>query len=284
VDLAEITTPQFIQKLHEHSIHLAIFSIDHSSVSDIRQALLACESEGIEAWVSADFFKTALTRPQFDQFAGHPLLVYRSTPDASWQLAAKRMIDMLGSAALLVLLSPILLVVAALISLTMGSPVIFSQKRNGLYGKPFTMYKFRTMISNAEQQRDELVNFNLMKGPVFKVDKDPRVTPLGRWLRRNSIDELPQLWNVLKGEMSLVGPRPLPVYETANFDDFSQRRRMSVRPGLTCLWQISGRNEITDFDQWVELDLKYIDNWSLWLDFKILLLTLPVVLFRKGAK
>jgi exopolysaccharide biosynthesis polyprenyl glycosylphosphotransferase len=234
--------------------------------------------------VSADFFKTALTRPQFDQFAGHPLLVYRSTPDASWQLAAKRMIDMLGSAALLVLLSPILLVVAALISLTMGSPVIFSQKRNGLYGKPFTMYKFRTMISNAEQQRDELVNFNLMKGPVFKVDKDPRVTPLGRWLRRNSIDELPQLWNVLKGEMSLVGPRPLPVYETANFDDFSQRRRMSVRPGLTCLWQISGRNEITDFDQWVELDLKYIDNWSLWLDFKILLLTLPVVLFRKGAK
>jgi lipopolysaccharide/colanic/teichoic acid biosynthesis glycosyltransferase len=162
--------------------------------------------------------------------------------------------------------------------------VLFSQNRSGLRGRPFRMYKFRTMVTNAEQGRAELEDRNEMSGPVFKVKNDPRVTRVGIFLRKSSLDELPQLWNVLRGEMSLVGPRPLPLYETANFGDLTQRRRMSVRPGLTCLWQVRGRSKITDFKDWVILDLEYIDHWSLWLDFKILLRTVPVVLFGWGAK
>jgi len=146
------------------------------------------------------------------------------------------------------------------------------------------MYKFRSMSTNAEQARAELESMNEMTGPVFKLKNDPRVTPFGRWMRKTSFDELPQLWNILRGEMSLVGPRPLPLYETASFVDLTQRRRMSMRPGLTCLWQTRGRNEINDFKDWVRLDLEYIDRWSLWLDIAILLRTVPVVLLGSGAK
>lgn len=284
IDLNEVPLPEFIKKLHDEMVDVVIFSIEHTNFPTIREALHICESEGIEAWVGADFFRTALTRPQFDQFSGHPLLIFRSTPDASWELVAKRVIDWLVAFVLLVLLMPLLVILALVIWFSSGRPIIFSQKRSGIYGRPFTMYKFRTMNTNAEQTRDELKTFNVMSGPVFKVEKDPRVTPIGRWLRKTSLDELPQLYNVLKGEMSLVGPRPLPLYETQNFSDLSQRRRMSVRPGLTCLWQISGRNTITDFSDWVRLDLEYIDNWSLGLDIKILLWTIPVVLFGRGAK
>jgi lipopolysaccharide/colanic/teichoic acid biosynthesis glycosyltransferase len=146
------------------------------------------------------------------------------------------------------------------------------------------MYKFRSMCTDAEQRKQELQAFNEMDGPVFKVTHDPRVTRVGFWLRKFSIDELPQLYNVLRGEMSLVGPRPLPVDEVRRFDDAAHRRRLSVKPGLTCLWQISGRNNVTNFKEWVRLDLEYIDNWSLWLDLKILFLTIPVVLKGTGAK
>jgi len=156
--------------------------------------------------------------------------------------------------------------------------------RSGLNGAPFTIYKFRTMVTNAEQLKHELESMNEMRGPVFKVTKDPRITPIGKLLRRRSIDELPQLFNVLRGEMSLVGPRPLPVDEVRRFHDLAHRRRLSVKPGLTCLWQVSGRNQIVEFKDWVRLDLEYIDNWSLWLDFKILLRTIPVVLAGTGAK
>jgi lipopolysaccharide/colanic/teichoic acid biosynthesis glycosyltransferase len=156
--------------------------------------------------------------------------------------------------------------------------------RSGLNGKPFRMYKFRSMVTNAEQKKHELAQFNEMSGPVFKVSNDPRVTPFGRFIRKYSIDELPQLYNVLRGEMSLVGPRPLPVDETLAFDDYSHRRRLSVKPGLTCLWQISGRSNLTDFSEWVRLDLEYIDNWNFWLDLKILIYTIPVVLAGAGAK
>jgi len=151
-------------------------------------------------------------------------------------------------------------------------------------GRPFTMYKFRTMVTNAEQLKQELASLNEMSGPVFKITKDPRITPIGRWLRKFSVDEFPQLLNVLVGDMSLVGPRPLPVDEVARFDDVAHRRRLSVRPGLTCLWQVSGRNEVKDFRDWVRLDLQYIDHWSLWLDLRILLKTIPVVIFGRGAK
>ena len=156
--------------------------------------------------------------------------------------------------------------------------------RGGKHGKPFKMFKFRSMYSDAEQRRQELEAFNQMSGPVFKINNDPRITPLGRWLRKYSVDELPQLINVLIGQMSLVGPRPLPVYEVENFSDPAQRRRLSVKPGLTCLWQMSGRNEVRDFETWVKLDLDYIDNWSIWLDLRILFGTVPVVLLGYGAK
>ena len=261
-----------------------VFSLNESIIPQVREALLACETEGIEAWVSADFMQTASTHVQFDQFAGQPLLVYRTTPALSWELFAKRLVDILGAFVLLILTSPIMLVVSMLIRMTSPGPIIFSQNRSGLHGRPFRMYKFRSMVTNAEQARAELEARNEMSGPVFKVKNDPRITPLGVWLRRTSLDELPQLWNVIRGEMSLVGPRPLPLYETANFGDVSQRRRMSVRPGLTCLWQVRGRNKINDFKDWVQLDLEYIDRWSLWLDFEILLRTVPVVLLGWGAK
>jgi exopolysaccharide biosynthesis polyprenyl glycosylphosphotransferase len=283
-DLREDGLESFIETLHDETVDIVVFSLEEKLIPQIREALLACEAEGIEAWVSAYFIQTVFTRVQFDQFAGQPLLIYRTAPTISWELVTKRMIDVVGSFVLLVLAAVPILIIAIFVRWTSPGPVIFWQNRSGLHGRPFRMYKFRSMVTNAEQARAELESMNEMSGPVFKVKNDPRVTPLGRWLRRTSLDELPQLWNVLRGEMSLVGPRPLPLYETANFRDISQRRRMSVRPGLTCLWQVRGRNQITDFKDWVRLDLEYIDRWSLWLDIKILLRTVPVVLFGWGAK
>ena len=171
-----------------------------------------------------------------------------------------------------------------LIRMTSRGPIFFRQQRAGLNGHPFTMLKFRSMVTDAEQHKHELEMLNEMTGPVFKVTHDPRITPIGRFLRKFSLDEFPQLLNVLRGEMSLVGPRPLPVDEVKRFDDLAHRRRLSVKPGITCLWQVSGRNNVTDFKDWVRLDLEYIDNWSLWLDLKILLRTIPVVFLGTGAK
>ena len=284
LELSALNLEDFLHQLHEESIEVAIFSLDHAFVGQIRDAIVDCETEGIEAWVTADFFRTWLAKPQFERFQGEPLLVFRTTPDASWQLFLKRLIDCTVALLALMILSIPLLVISLLLVIFNGRPVLFVQKRSGLYGRPFTMYKFRTMVTNAEQKQDELAHFNQMSGPVFKMEKDPRVTHLGGILRRTSLDEFPQLWNVLKGEMSLVGPRPLPLKETQGFIDRAQRRRMSVRPGLTCLWQIAGRNEIKNFDDWVRLDLEYIDRWSLWLDIKILLKTIPIVLLGRGAK
>ncbi len=232
----------------------------------------------------AEFFRTEISRTTLDDFYGRPVLVFRATPDQPVQLLLKRVVDVVGALVLLTVLAIPLLGVALLIRLTSPGPVLFRQQRAGLNGRPFTMYKFRSMVTNAEQLKHELEQLNEMSGPVFKLTNDPRVTPIGRFLRRYSIDELPQLINVLRGEMSLVGPRPLPLDEVARFDDVAHRRRLSVKPGLTCLWQISGRSELRDFKEWVRLDLEYIDHWSLWLDFKILLRTIPVVLTAKGAK
>jgi len=184
----------------------------------------------------------------------------------------------------LILLSPLLLFVALAVRLTSQGPIIFRQKRAGLHGSPFEMWKFRTMQVDAEQQKAELEAFNEMTGPVFKMQNDPRVTAIGRFLRRTSIDEFPQLINVLRGEMSLVGPRPLPVYEVEKFEDPVHRRRLSMKPGLTCLWQVQGRSKIVDFSDWVRMDLEYIDNWSLFLDAYIILRTIPTVLAGIGAR
>jgi lipopolysaccharide/colanic/teichoic acid biosynthesis glycosyltransferase len=197
---------------------------------------------------------------------------------------AKQIIDFGGACALLAGLSPFFLLTALLVKWTSPGPVFFRQQRSGLNGSPFTLYKFRTMVTNAEQFKHELEAMNEMTGPVFKVTNDPRITNFGRFLRKYSLDEWPQLINVFRGEMSLVGPRPLPVDEVKRFNDLAHRRRLSVKPGLTCIWQVTGRNKISDFKDWVRLDLEYIDGWSLWLDFKILLLTIPAVLRGTGAK
>jgi exopolysaccharide biosynthesis polyprenyl glycosylphosphotransferase len=283
-DLRQEGVGHLIEILHDEAVDIVVFTLDEYIIPQVREALLACEAEGVEAWVSADFIQTLFTHVQFDQFAGQPLLIYRTAPPISWELVIKRMIDVAAATVLMMVMLAPMLAIALIIRLTSPGPVIFSQYRSGLHGRSFRMYKFRTMTTNAEQDRAELEERNEMSGPVFKVENDPRVTPVGRWLRRTSLDELPQLWNVLRGEMSLVGPRPLPLHETASFGDVSQRRRMSVRPGLTCLWQVRGRNQISDFKDWVRLDLEYIDRWSLWLDIKILLRTVPAVIFGWGAK
>jgi len=284
LDLNETPVEQLITMLHEHSVNGVILSAKHSYFEQVEVVIRACEIEGVEAWLVAEFFKTQISRTSLDDFYGRPVLVFRTTPEASWQGVLKQLLDRIGALILLVLASPIFLIVGILIKSGSPGPVLFRQKRSGLNGHPFTIFKFRTMVTNAEQFQHELAAMNEMTGPVFKVTNDPRVTSIGKFLRKSSWDELPQLLNVLRGEMSLVGPRPLPVDEVKRFNDLAHRRRLSVKPGITCLWQVSGRNNVSDFRDWVRLDLEYIDNWSLWLDFKILWRTVPVVLTGVGAK
>ncbi len=284
MDIAAEPVAALVEKLHEQSVSRVIFAGGHNQMNLLQEAINACETEGVEAWLIADFIKTSIARPDFDMFGSSPILVFRSTPAISWSLVVKGVIDFFGALILLILASPVFFLAALVIKFTSPGPIIFRQQRGGKNGKPFTMYKFRTMHSDAEMRRAELEAFNQMSGPVFKIDRDPRITRFGRWLRKTSVDELPQLLNILQGSMSLVGPRPLPLYEVEKFENTAQRRRLSVKPGLTCLWQISGRNEVKEFSDWVRLDLEYIDNWSLWLDCKILLRTIPAVLFGSGAK
>ena len=283
-DFTEAPLQQLIELLHEHSASGVIVSAKQAYFEQVESVIKVCELEGVEAWLVADFFGTQIARASFDELFGHPLLVFRTAPETSWQGLVKQLMDFFGALVLLILLSPLFLLIAAAIKFASPGPVFFRQQRSGLNGAPFTLYKFRTMVTNAEQFKHELEAMNEMRGPVFKVTNDPRVTPIGKWLRRYSLDELPQLFNVLRSEMSLVGPRPLPVDEVKRFNDLAHRRRLSVKPGLTCLWQISGRNQISDFKDWVRLDLEYIDNWSLWLDLKILLRTIPAVFAATGAK
>ena len=283
-DLIETPVQQIVNLLHDHSVFGVILSAKHTNFEQVEYVIRACELEGIEVWLIADFFSTQISRTSFDELLGQPLLIFRTTPEASWQSLAKQLLDFFGGLGLLVILSPLFLFIAAAIKFTTPGPVFFRQRRSGINGSPFTIYKFRTMNTNAEQFQHELAAMNEMSGPVFKVTNDPRITPVGKWLRKFSLDEMPQIFNVLRGEMSLVGPRPLPVDEVKRFDNLAHRRRLSVKPGLTCLWQISGRNQITDFRDWVRLDLEYIDNWTIWLDLKILFLTIPVVLRGTGAK
>jgi len=270
--------------MHERSPSGVIINAKHTFFGQIEKAIQACELEGVEAWLVADFFRTQIARTSFDDFYGRPVLVFRSTPETSWQGLVKLVLDVVLALIAIVLFSWLFLLIAVLIRFSSPGPIWFRQERCGLNGHPFTMLKFRSMVTDAEQRKHEFAALNEMGGPVFKLSNDPRVTSVGRILRRFSLDELPQLFNVLRGEMSLVGPRPLPVDEVEHFDDPAHRRRLSVRPGLTCLWQISGRNDVRDFADWVRLDLEYIDNWSLWLDLKILCRTVPIVLVGTGAR
>jgi len=284
VDIEVEPMAALVESLHRHSVSRVIFAGGHSHLNRLQEAIAACEVEGVEVWLLADFIKTSIAKPDFDSIGDRPMLVFRTTPDISWALLIKGVIDRVGAFLILVPTSFVMVIAAIVIRLTSPGPIVFRQVRAGKHGKPFTMYKFRTMVTDAEMRQSELQVFNQMSGPVFKLDHDPRVTPVGRFLRKWSIDELPQLLNVLQGHMSLVGPRPLPIYEVEKFENTAQRRRLSVKPGLTCLWQVSGRNQVTDFHEWVRLDLKYIDNWSIWLDLKILLMTIPAVLLGLGAK
>lgn len=284
IDLNETTIGDLLKKLHERSANGVIINARHTYFGQVEKAIQACELEGVEAWLVADFFQTQISRTSFDDFYGRPVLVFRSVPEVSWQGVAKQILDVVAALILVVLLAPLFLAAAIMIKFSSPGTIFFRQKRCGLNGHPFIMLKFRSMVSDADQRKAELAALNEMSGPVFKLTNDPRVTMIGRFLRKYSIDEFPQLFNVLRGEMSLVGPRPLPVDEVDRFDDPAHRRRLSVKPGMTCLWQVSGRNNVRDFKDWVRLDLEYIDNWSLWLDFKILWRTVPVVLAGVGAK
>jgi exopolysaccharide biosynthesis polyprenyl glycosylphosphotransferase len=284
LDINREPIEELVHLLHEHSVNGVVLSAAHTYFGQIEKTIEVCEREGVEVWLMADFFKTQISQTRTDEFLGRPTLVFTSVPQPSLPLLAKQSLDFVGATVLLLVLAVPLLLVALAIKLTSPGPVLFRQQRAGLNGRPFTMLKFRSMVTDAEQRKSELEALNEMTGPVFKVTNDPRITPIGRWLRKYSVDELPQLINVWRGEMSLVGPRPLPVDEVRRFDDPAHRRRLSVKPGLTCLWQVSGRNNLRDFQEWVRLDLEYIDNWSLWLDLRILARTVPVVLAGAGAK
>ncbi|MGE9295433.1 MAG: exopolysaccharide biosynthesis polyprenyl glycosylphosphotransferase [Puniceicoccales bacterium] len=251
---------------------------------DAQAAIEIAEEQGVEVWYRADFLSPLLARPEFDEFGGEPIVVFSTVPHYEGKFFYKRAFDVLGALGLLLLMSPLLACIAVGVKVTSRGPVFFRQSRTGWRGRPFSMWKFRTMADGAEGMREALGASNELDGPAFKLTNDPRITPLGHWLRRYSLDELPQLWNVLRGEMSLVGPRPLPVEETRRFSAFRDRRRLSVLPGLTGLWQVSGRSDIRDFSEWVRLDLEYIDRWSFWLDVSILCRTLPTVLSGQGAR
>jgi len=285
-DLAERPVEELYDILKQQSVERVIFTAKDTEFGKVAEGVEACEMQGVEAWIVASFIRTQIARPAFDLVGRKPMLVLRSTPELSWELFLKEVLDRVGAALLILLTSPLWVFAYVGIRLTSpGAPVFFRQKRAGRYGKPFHMWKFRTMVPNAEAllERIKQEHGNQMEGPVFKLQRDPRIFAFGNLLRKLSIDELPQLLNVLSGRMSLVGPRPLPLYEVAAFEKSEHRRRLSVKPGITCEWQAGGRNKITSFEQWVAMDLAYIDNWSLWLDIKILFRTIPAVFFGRGA-
>lgn len=253
-----------------------------SSYENSLRAAALCEQHGIIMRFDGDIFDLKKSRSSLDEFDGdHSIATFTGERDW-WRFVVKRIMDTVFSVILVVLLAPVALIVTLLIKVSSDGPILFRQERMGMNKRRFMILKFRTMVPNAEKMLAELEDQNEATGPVFKMRKDPRITPIGKILRRTSIDELPQLFNVLRGDMSLVGPRPLPVRDYEGFSEDWQRRRFSVRPGITCLWQVSGRSSIP-FEQWMKLDLKYLDEWSLWLDIKILARTVSAVLKGSGA-
>jgi exopolysaccharide biosynthesis polyprenyl glycosylphosphotransferase len=273
-DLAEILQG-------EQVIDEVFFALGPGRLDGLVDALETCESLGVDARVMVDVHRSLHARPFVEELFGLPFYGFSPTLTRQGALGVKRALDVVGALGLLLVTWPLALLIAVLVRATSRGPVLFVQERAGFHGRRFRMFKFRTMIEGAEARQAELAHLNRMSGPVFKALDDPRVTPLGRLLRRTSLDELPQLWNVLRGDMSLVGPRPLPVSETRQIRG-AQRRRLAMRPGITGSWQASGRSTL-DFADWMRLDLEYVDRWSLWLDFRILFRTIPAVLRGEGA-
>lgn len=272
----------FEQILTQHQIDEVIFVVPRKMIEQVEPAVLLCQIIGIRFSFAADLFAHTIGRRTVGNLQDWHLVQYDPTDHPKIPLLIKRAVDILIASTALLLLAPLFFCIAAAVKMTSPGPVFFSQERSGLNGRRFRMLKFRTMIDNAEAVRAQLVAYNEMSGPVFKIRSDPRVTPVGQILRKYSLDELPQIFNVLVGEMSVVGPRPPLPSEVLEYGPW-QRRRLSMRPGLTCLWQVSGpnRNEIL-FHDWVAMDLKYIDEWSLWLDVIILMKTIPAVIQGTG--
>jgi exopolysaccharide biosynthesis polyprenyl glycosylphosphotransferase len=253
-----------------------------SQYTQIETAITLLEEQGIMVHLFSDHFPHRLARSHPSEFDGTPLLSLHSAPPVTWRTEIKRMMDIVVAASALLVLSPLLALVALGIKLDSTGPVFFIQERIGFNKRRFRMLKFRTMCVDAEARMQDIEHLNEKSGPIFKITNDPRTTRLGKWLRKMSVDELPQLINVLLGEMSIVGPRPLSVRDALRMEVAWQKRRFSVKPGLTCLWQVSGRDNLS-FEQWMELDLEYIDRWSLGLDGLILLRTIPAILLARGA-
>jgi exopolysaccharide biosynthesis polyprenyl glycosylphosphotransferase len=269
--------------VHDNVVDEVVFIVPRSWNHKVEEIVFFCETEGIKVQYAIDVFDLKFAKAKQTDLEGFLLLTFERAPIKVWHLFIKRVFDVFLSGALLLILMPLFVVVSLAVKWTSKGAVFFKQTRSGLNGRKFTLYKFRTMVVNAESLLAGLHTGNEMTGPVFKMKNDPRITPLGKFLRKFSIDELPQLWNVFKGDMSIVGPRP-PIPEEVKKYDSWQRRRLSMRPGITCLWQVQGRNNITDFNEWARLDLEYIDRWSIWRDLRILAQTVPVVLFGIGAK
>ncbi|HET7207428.1 MAG TPA: sugar transferase [Terriglobales bacterium] len=267
--------------LHSHVVDEVLFAVSREELANLEPIMQQCEQEGVHMRVQLDFLPHGFNHVYVEHLGHVPLLTFASTPQNDFALAFKRFVDMIVSFAGLVVLSPLFLLLAIAIKATSKGPVFYRQTRCGLGGRRFKLLKFRSMVANADELLPELGEFNEVDGPVFKMRNDPRCTPIGRWMRMLSFDELPQLWNVLLGHMSLVGPRPPLPEEVEQYKSW-QRRRLRMRPGMTCLWALEGRSHLR-FDRWVRLDLLYIDNWSTWLDFKILLKTIPAVLSGRGA-
>jgi exopolysaccharide biosynthesis polyprenyl glycosylphosphotransferase len=272
--------PEFLR--HNVVDEAAIYLPLRSYYEHAAQLVALCEKHGITTRFDSQIFNLRTSQPSVQDIDGDRHVLVLAGNHDGWPVFVKRVFDCIVCLLLLVVLAPLFVIVAVLVKCTSAGPVFFRQTRVGLNKRQFTILKFRTMIANAERLQDQLLSQNEMTGPVFKIKRDPRVTPLGRILRRTSIDELPQLLNVLKGDMSLVGPRAMSLRDYQLFDQDWQRRRFSVKPGITCLWQVNGRNSIP-FERWMELDIQYIEKWSLWLDFKILARTIPAVVRGSGA-
>lgn len=269
--------------LDSRPVDEVVFAVPDQEPHVLEEALRFCDERGVDVLMTMPPDVPSHTNIEVAKVTGYdlPMIGMRRAAPAIGRLVLKRLLDLSGCLFGLFLVGPILVATAIAIRIESPGPVFFKQVRAGKHGRKFTMYKFRSMVADAEAKKKELMHLNEMEGPVFKIKEDPRITKVGRFIRKTSIDELPQLFNVLLGHMSLVGPRPPLPSEVAEYEPW-QRRRLSVKPGITGLWQVSGRNNV-DFDEWMELDLRYIDTWSLWSDLRILFKTIPVVLFSKGA-